>query len=202
MFAKDVARDGDTWWIDPAAKAMPTGYVDQDPRVERLDDGRIRLDVSRVAEDVEWPERDPARHRVRAMLVRDDPPDADTLAEVYARTVIEIDWDGTPTVLSRRPPGTTEGDFPSDASVVHVLTAQNPRSRLLLGPENEERNRTLKHQLELRGWRFHPAAGRSPDGSWTEEGYAIVDADRDDVLALAREHEQNAIFEWTRDARP
>lgn len=201
LFAHAVAHDGEHHWIDPQSRAYASGLDAADPRFERLEDGRVRLDISRVGGDVTWQEPDPQRHVLRAVLVGEPPHDLDQLADVYASTIIEFDWDGRPLTLVPRPDGEVEGSLPDGASVVHVLTAQNPRSRLTLSAENAERDRMLAHQLRAEGWTIHRATGRSPDRSWSEDGWAIVDAPLDRVLALARESEQNAIFEWTPQSR-
>jgi hypothetical protein len=129
-------------------------------------------------------------------------PDPANLAQLYADTVIEIRWSDRPhQLVEPRPEGVTEGEFPEGVDRVHVITAFNPRSRLLRRGENEERNRLLAADLERAGLRYVPVVGRSPDDSWSEDSFAVIDADVDEVLDLARRYQQNAIFEWTPQSR-
>ena len=201
VLANAVGRDHyGRLWIDPLAKARRGGYPDQDPTIERFEDGRIVIDTSHLADSDLLPERDPDRHllltrRVDADL---DPAALDELAAVYATAVLEIDWDPTTQLtIEPAPHGTTTGPFPEQTDVVHIITAANPRSRLLTDPENDERHRLLAYDLTAAGYTALPAVGRSPDHSWQEASYAIVDADETHLLELARKYEQNAIYRWT-----
>jgi hypothetical protein len=203
VFVQALARDerGHVW-IDPLARARIGGLDHQDARVERYDDGEIVVDITRL-DDQQFGPREPQRHRVKVTVEGDRSgeeaePDPATLAQLYADTVIEIRWPDRPNQLvERRPEGVTEGEFPKGVDHVHVITAFNPRSRLLRRGENDERNRLLAADLERAGLRHVPAVGRSPDDSWSEDSFAVIDADADHILDLARRYDQNAIFEWT-----
>jgi transcriptional regulator with XRE-family HTH domain len=203
VFVQALARDerGHVW-IDPLARARIGGLDHEDPRVERYDDGELVVDVARL-HDQQFGPRDPQRHRVKVTVegdrgVEEAAPDPTTLAQLYADTVIEIRWPDRPhQVIEPRPEGVTEGDFPEGVDHLHVISAFNPRSRLLRRGENEERNRLLAADLERAGLHHVPAVGRSPDDSWSEDSFAVIDADRDQLLEIARRYQQNAIFEWT-----
>ncbi len=199
VFAHALGKDArGQLWVDPRARARIGGYDNQDPRVERYDDGRIVVDISRLANDVEFNERDHERHLVRALVEGGEILVETNVAEVYASTVIEIQWDPTTTItVEPRPAGTTEGRFPDGVEHIHVITAFNPRSRLLRTSENQERNRLLRQDLDAAGHNYAEAVGRSPDTSWSEDSYAIIDGDREQVLELGRRYEQTATFEWT-----
>jgi transcriptional regulator with XRE-family HTH domain len=207
VFVQALGRDerGHVW-IDPLARARIGGVDHEDARVERYDDGEIVVDITRL-DDQRFGPRDPQRHRVKVTVEGDSSgeeaePDPATLAQLYADTVIEIRWSDRPRQLVEpRPEGVTEGEFPEGVDQVHVITAFNPRSRLLRRGENEERNRLLAADLERAGLRYVPAVGRSPDDSWSEDSFAVIDADADHILDLARRYDQNAIFEWTPDRR-
>jgi hypothetical protein len=124
------------------------------------------------------------------------------LADAYDDAVLEL-WlpiDGH-IVVTAAPPGRTEGSFPEGVHSIHVLTAHNPRSRLLPPAANADRNRRLGHDLRRLGVVAHPALGRSPDGRWSEDSVAIVDGDEERLLALASTYEQHAIYRWTPSAR-
>lgn len=121
------------------------------------------------------------------------------LEAAYAATVLEVACsDGWTWLVEPRPAGTTDGAFPEGVDHIHVVTAWNPRSELLPRPENQQRNRSLEADLAAAGTRYVPAVGRAPDGSWSEDSLATLDADDVEVVvALARSYAQNAIFEWT-----
>jgi transcriptional regulator with XRE-family HTH domain len=207
VFVQALGRDerGHVW-IDPLARARIGGLDLEDARVERYDDGEIVVDVTRL-DDQRFGPRDPQRHRVKVTVEGDRSgeeaePDPATLARLYADTVIEIRWPDRPhQLVEPRSEGVTEGEFPDGVDRVHVITAFNPRSRLLRRGENEERNRLLASDLERAGLRYVPAVGRSPDDSWSEDSFAVIDGDREQLLDLARRYDQNAIFEWTPDQR-
>jgi transcriptional regulator with XRE-family HTH domain len=202
VFVQALGRDErGHLWIDPLARARIGGLDHEDPRVERYDDGEIVVDITRL-DDQQFARRDPQRHRAKVTVEGDrrseeTEPDPATLAQLYADTVIEIHWPDRPHLLVEpRPQGVTEGEFPEGIDHLHVITAFNPRSRLLRRGENEERNRLLAADLERAGLRYEPAVGRSPDDSWSENSFAVIDGDREQLLDLARRYDQNAIFEW------
>lgn len=74
-----------------------------------------------------------------------------------------------------------------------ILTPCNPRSRLLPAGANRHRLNRLRQQLRQRNWRHHPSRSSAADGGWPEPGFAIFDAPRAAVLALARRYGQNAV---------
>jgi transcriptional regulator with XRE-family HTH domain len=193
-------------WIDPLARARVGGLDHEDPRVERYDSGEIVVDLERL-DDKEFGPREADRHRVKVTVEGDadssEPePDVESLEQVYAETVIEIHWPDRPhQIVEPRPEGVTEGDFPDGVDHIHVITAFNPRSRLLRRSENEERNRMLRADLDRAGLRYVGALGRSPDSSWSEDSFAVIDADPEQVLDLASRYQQNAFFAWTRRHR-
>lgn len=120
------------------------------------------------------------------------------LLEAYATTVLEITLpNGERVSVEPRPIGETVGPFPADHERIHVITAANPRSHRLTEGENADRNRRLERDLRTLGVRSSPAVGRSPDGSWSEDSFALYDAAPTVVLGLTRAHEQNAVFLWT-----
>jgi transcriptional regulator with XRE-family HTH domain len=206
VFKQALARDerGQVW-IDPLARARIGGFDQEDPRVERYDDGEIVVDLERLEDRGFDPRED--RHRVKVTVEGDagssvPEPDLAELERVYAETVIEIHWPDRPhQLLEPRPEGVTDGEFPGGVDHIHVITAFNPRSRLLRRSENEERNRLLRADLDRAGLRYVEGVGRSPDSSWSEDSFAVIDADAGDILDLARRFQQNAIFEWTPDRR-
>jgi transcriptional regulator with XRE-family HTH domain len=192
-------------WIDPLARARIGGLDHEDPRVERYDDGEIVVDLERL-EDQQFGPRE-GRHRVKVTVEGDRggaevQPDLTALEDVYAATMLEIHWPDRPhQIVEPRPEGVTEGEFPDGIDHIHIITAFNPRSRLLRRSENEERNRLLRADLDRAGLRCVEAVGRSPDSSWSEESFAVMDADPEQILDLARRYQQNAVFAWHRTGR-
>lgn len=188
-------------WIDPLTRARTAGYDSDDPRVERYDTGQIVVDTSRL-DRPEFGPRDPDRHRIKATAPNPTAADGQTssssLEQVYARTIIDVDWpDGPTQTITTNADGTTDADLPDDTRHVHLITAHNPRSRLLRHSENQERNRLLHDDLTRAGLHVVAATNRSAHSSWREDSYAVLDADTDTILDLARRYEQNAILHWT-----
>lgn len=194
-----VGRDRDgRLWIDPLARARRGGYDDEDPRVERYDDGRLVLDVSRLADPTGFGPRNPARHRTLVQLGAGEGTGGGDDAQVYTDVVLELaGLGGDPLVVTSQPGGGTQGRFPDGVTHVHVLTASNPRSRLLRSSENAERNRLLGAELDAAGLRHIDVVVRSARSSWTEDGFAVIDADEAQLLALAARYEQTAVHRWT-----
>jgi hypothetical protein len=78
----------------------------------------------------------------------------------------------------------------------HVVTAWNPGEERP-HEQNVRADERLERELDGRGLTHCRAIGSSPDGSWSEEGFAIVGMSRDQALALARAYGQMAIYEVT-----
>ncbi|MFP4312507.1 MAG: DNA/RNA nuclease SfsA [Nitriliruptoraceae bacterium] len=138
-----------------------------------------------------------------AIPVRDD-PDPAAVAGPYATTQVHLTAPGRPPVTllpdpSGRTPGALPDPLPEGASSLHIITACNPRSRRLDAATNRARNQELLEELTARGYTVLRADGRSPDGSWEERGFGLVDAEAAAVLDLARRYDQHAIFELTAD---
>lgn len=129
------------------------------------------------------------------------PAATDLLREAYLATVLHLQLpDGRRVKLAPRERGACHGEFPAGIDRVYVITAANPRSQPLLGPENASRNDLLRRELlTLVGdpAQILPARGCSPDGRWCEESFAVVDPEREALLDLATRHGQLAVYEWT-----
>jgi len=148
----------------------------------------------------------------RRLTVRDErtapPAEADpirtesSLAAAYAGSVIRLQGPAmAPVTIEPEPdstgPGRLPDGLPPGTRHVHIITACNPGSRLLADEENLARNASLERELTDRGRQILTADGSAPDGSWQEPGFGIIDAERAEVLALARRYEQLAVFELT-----
>lgn len=137
----------------------------------------------------------------RTLPIRDRSPEE--LEEVYLDSLIELELaSGTATIRARTDgaaPGRLPPGMPGTTGHLHVITACNPYSAPLPAPLNDERNRQLAAELASRGLTTLPAHGRSPDAAWREPGFAVLDGDTAEVLALARRFEQHAVYELTGD---
>ena len=97
--------------------------------------------------------------------------------------------------VSPRPDGLV-GDWPL-AAPVHLLTAYNPRGKDLPLEENERRLAQLAAYLQAELVATVPSLGASEDGTWSEPGFALLDVDEEQALAVARRFEQAAIYAWS-----
>ncbi len=119
------------------------------------------------------------------------------LRAAYASSVVELSWPGGWTVLR---PGEPLGGaaLPAwsgrPAAPVHVVTAWNPRSRVLSDVENARRDVLLRDLLRACGIRFVDALGRSEDGAWREPSVALLRTTLHAARSIARRFDQHAIF--------
>ena len=91
--------------------------------------------------------------------------------------------------------------FAADRAI--VVTAFNPRSRVLAPEVNAKRHADLVRLLEQRKLRFLYGEGRDPGGHWKAEVECIVfGVPLAEGLALARRFEQNAIVYLERGRAP
>ena len=82
-------------------------------------------------------------------------------------------------------------------SVIHVLTAWNPRQARPSIGENRAANDRLRDEFDRRRIAYYPALGSSPAGDHAEESFAVVGIDRVMACEFGRMFEQAAIFEIT-----
>ncbi len=94
-----------------------------------------------------------------------------------------------------RPEGDAD-DWPL-AAPVYLLTAYNPRGKALPLEENERRLAELDAYLRVKLVAAARSIGASEDRSWMEPGFALIDADEAEALAIARRFEQAAIYAWS-----
>jgi hypothetical protein len=84
-----------------------------------------------------------------------------------------------------------------------IITAFNPRSRVLAPDANAARHRDLVRLLEERGLSFLHGEGRDPDGHWTAETECIVfGISLAEGLEIARRFDQNAVVFIERGKAP
>ena len=84
-----------------------------------------------------------------------------------------------------------------------IVTAFNPRSRVLAPVANGARHRALVRLLEERGLSFLHGEGRDPGGRWIAETECIVfGISLAEGLEIARRFEQNAVVFIERGKAP
>ncbi len=113
---------------------------------------------------------------------------------VYCASHVRIDLPGRSVVVAG---GDRAPDAPDEPGTLTVLTAWNPFGVVRGDAPNRVAGRHLVTAVEAAGLRWHPAAGRAPDGSWEEAGVAVTVADRGAALELGRRWEQLAVYEWS-----
>ncbi len=130
---------------------------------------------------------------------RPDPAERPPPVEAYKGTVVAIYQRNRDLVFVPDEEGTLPP--PSDvlrAEQVVLITAANPYSIELTNAENEERNAEAARMLDRRGIRYVPACGMDIARTWTEPGFALLDATDEEVRLLADEWCQHGIYRWDR----
>ena len=84
-------------------------------------------------------------------------------------------------------------DWIGTGGVAYFLTACNPRSATLTAGENDARLATLRDDLDARGAAYLEGAGYMPGETWREASLLVRGIGDDDVAAIVRRYEQNAI---------
>ncbi|WP_406666322.1 DUF3293 domain-containing protein [Gallaecimonas sp. GXIMD1310] len=79
-----------------------------------------------------------------------------------------------------------------------VITACNPRSKVLSDQFNDSRDRQLEAELDLAGLDARPLWGCSPDWQYREKSWAVR-MSQAQAEALGRRLEQNAIYWVSQD---
>ncbi|MEW2134547.1 DUF3293 domain-containing protein [Streptomyces sp. NPDC005435] len=97
--------------------------------------------------------------------------------------------------------GVTEGAFPEPSGrTVHIITAANPRGRVVAPEDNTWAHALLLDELACGGHTWWPATGGSPCGTHTEESVAVTGLTDAEARALGRRFGQDAVFAWSREA--
>lgn len=115
------------------------------------------------------------------------------LLQAFSATDYRVRVDGTDYVV--RPGRRHEAlDDALNGRPWAIVTAFNPNARQLEDEANDRRHRNLLDAVGRKGREAHPAVNRDPGGSWPDEtAVLIVDADTDELDALAEEYGQAAI---------
>lgn len=89
------------------------------------------------------------------------------------------------------------------AATATIVTAFNPRSRVLAPAENAARHQSMVLVLQERGLPFLYGEGRDPSGGWIAETECIVfGISLTEGLELARRFDQNAVVFIERGKAP
>lgn len=116
------------------------------------------------------------------------------LDHLYAQTVLEFPGGVTADVAQPVAPGAlAEVQRRLGSATFAVISSDNPMS-IDLGPRaNQLRRGVLALELRSAGHAHVPATGRSRDGGWSEQGFAVAVGPHD-ADAIAELHEQRAYF--------
>ena len=82
-----------------------------------------------------------------------------------------------------------------------MITASNPFSQRLSIEENKSRNEELRVLLSQDYVEILAGIGKSPNGTWAEEGWVVRGGDEAKLISLAKKFQQNAIFKFTSSGR-
>lgn len=83
------------------------------------------------------------------------------------------------------------------------ITACNPKSMELSPEQNEERQRALKHELDLLGYTYYEGLGQPEDGGWQgEASFLVLDIPESEAARLQEKYGQLAIVYCGEDAVP
>ncbi|HEX5385514.1 MAG TPA: DUF3293 domain-containing protein [Gemmatimonadales bacterium] len=117
-------------------------------------------------------------------------------SEAFARTILEFDQQPRLSIDLRRPVDAALAAALRALGLGErfaVITASNPRGRLVAAGPNERRRQRLRERIDGLGAAWRPADGISADGGHRERGFAVRLA-LEEAQALAAEFEQLALF--------
>jgi hypothetical protein len=116
------------------------------------------------------------------------------------RDRLRLAWRATTCELAD---GEAWSPVPRDAAApaTLVVTAWNPWSRRLPDAVNAARDRVLAVELAALALPSRRARGRSPDGAWQEDGWAVEHREEASSLALIRAYGQLAGFVFAHGGR-
>ena len=89
-------------------------------------------------------------------------------------------------------------DLDRAPSTFGIVTACNPEGVTITDQQNRERTERLQKQLTAAGYTFFPVTGCSHDLKHQEPGFGIVGHERQAIVDLGREWQQEAVF-WVEE---
>ena len=118
--------------------------------------------------------------------------------DAYLRTHVRIDLTADRTIVVEPAHEPVADRWPLTSDAGWVITACNPRSVVLGVEENAKRTRQLHDELAGAGYLVRSATGFDPaNPEWNEPGSLVEGITESGAIRVAREWEQNAVFEWT-----
>ena len=131
---------------------------------------------------------------------------SDALSSAYRQTTYRVACSGSGPIdirIGERNDALDRLLLASAASQWAFVSASNPQSRELSGPENARRNDALKRALTEAGWRYLDALGVPDNAGWqAEHSVLVLDITREAAIALARRWQQRAIVYGALNAAP
>lgn len=79
-----------------------------------------------------------------------------------------------------------------------IVTACNPFGQVITNEANQERTRRLHERLDSLGCQHFPVTGGDREGQHLEPGFGIAGLNRESIIRLGAEFEQDAVF-WISD---
>lgn len=123
------------------------------------------------------------------------------LDQAYRRTHYRVD--GFYLRVDEETPDFREWLHQNDIDSYALITAWNPRSTLLATTINQQRNDQLQEVLDIIGLSYRLYLAEDPTGEWpTEHGFFVENPSEEQVFALARDFNQNAILSGAVDRYP
>lgn len=121
--------------------------------------------------------------------------------DAFARSVVTVELPTGSSVLRPDEAGQA-GVFPFERPV-HIITAYNPGGELRQGSstevESENQSQHLRLAERLTRHECIASVASAIDGSFAEPGFAVLDIDLDDAVAIANDFGQRAIYRWSAD---
>ncbi|MCX6459977.1 MAG: DUF3293 domain-containing protein [Actinobacteria bacterium] len=115
----------------------------------------------------------------------------------YALTLLDVLPADKPSFTATAAEPGQSDEWPFATAEVWVITACNPGSVAFDEAENAQRHEQMRQLLLEAGVTPVETVGRQSGGMWKEEGFLIEGMAGDDVINLARQFGQNAVFHWT-----
>ena len=120
----------------------------------------------------------------------------------YRDAVIRLEAPSGVAWMRPAPVTWTKGTYPDqDGRVICVITAHNPGGQTVSTGENAKKQERLERELERRAWTWWRAAGGDPSWEHVEASAAVVGVEESEVVTLAAEFGQDAIFVLTPASR-
>lgn len=116
----------------------------------------------------------------------------------YIAALLRIETPGGLVWVRPAPISLTSGGYPEpEGRTICVITAHNPRGRIVSTADNAAAQAQLVTELQAQGRTCWPAAGGDPSWTHVEDSVAVIGMDEADAIALGAKCKQDAIFVLT-----